>query len=217
MHRKDAIEILVCNELAGLSKSERERKLLDWWSIDADDPEYAALPDDLKEKLAHDEEPFDARNPMYDPLLLISLRFSYIGVVNAYLEKRLAQFGQNAKVEGEVEALSPCDCCGYRAIEDAGWDICPVCFWENDGTADPDSVSGCNHLTLGEARANFLRIGAVEEAHVQHVLPDGKERYCHRDAEMALFKTDRRRRAPAPFGTDARPASLLTRRRDDLR
>jgi hypothetical protein len=53
-------------------------------------------------------------------------------------------------------------------------DICPVCFWEDDGQDDHDADEvrgGPNYsLRLSEARRNFYRIGAVEE----RVLPQAR-------------------------------------------
>lgn len=81
--------------------------------------------------------------------------------------------------------IFPCPCCDHFTLEERGmWDICPVCYWEDDGTdpADPDGPgSGCNHgLTLRQARENFRRLGACEPAMVPHVCPDEERlRYRH--------------------------------------
>ena len=33
-----------------------------------------------------------------------------------------------------------CPCCGFRTLDDRGGDdICPVCFWEDDGQDDHDA------------------------------------------------------------------------------
>lgn len=48
------------------------------------------------------------------------------------------------------------------------YDICPVCFWEDDGQgeAEADEVWGGpnKNLSLRQAQKNFAAIGAVEEA-----------------------------------------------------
>lgn len=55
----------------------------------------------------------------------------------------------------------PCPCCGYLTYSGyppAGdYDICPVCFWEDDPVqaADPDFAGGANHVSLNQARLNF--------------------------------------------------------------
>ncbi len=75
-------------------------------------------------------------------------------------------------------------CCDHFTLEVRGYyDICPVCFWEDDGT-DLDALdgpSGCNHgLSLRQGRENFRRIGACEPKMVQHVCPaEDRCRYRH--------------------------------------
>ena len=64
-------------------------------------------------------------------------------------------------------SLLPCPCCGYRTIEDpCGWDICRVCWWQDDGQDNEDAnepYGGANcELSLTEARINFLTIGISE-------------------------------------------------------
>jgi hypothetical protein len=68
--------------------------------------------------------------------------------------------------------LYQCSCCDYFTLEVRNdWEICPVCFWEDDGSnvSNPDAPSGCNNLTLRQARHNFRRVGACEDAMVAHV------------------------------------------------
>jgi len=53
-----------------------------------------------------------------------------------------------------------CPCCGFLTLpERGGYDIYPVCFWEDDGQDDHDADEvrgGPNHtLSLKEARANY--------------------------------------------------------------
>ena len=48
------------------------------------------------------------------------------------------------------------------------FDICPVCYWEDDASQFLDSSlkGGANAVSLEEARGNFCRFGAVEERFV---------------------------------------------------
>lgn len=178
MTRKEAIQMLARHDMRQLSRDAREQLLVDWWSIDADDFEYDALPDVLKATLAKADEPDEPMKALYDPLLELALRRSFVGVTNSYLERRLARTGADAKVEGVAEVLAPCPCCRFRTLQARGeYQICKVCFWEDDGSNDVDSVSAPNHMSLREARERFARLGAVTEAAREHVLPDGKERY----------------------------------------
>jgi hypothetical protein len=61
-----------------------------------------------------------------------------------------------------------CPCCRCLTLpERGGFNICPVCFWEDDGQDDHDAdeVRGGpnSSLSLTEARRNYERIGASEE------------------------------------------------------
>jgi cysteine-rich CPCC protein len=60
-------------------------------------------------------------------------------------------------------------------MERAAYEICDVCWWEDDGQDDPhadERWGGPNgSLTLSEARENFRRLGAVEERLVAHARP----------------------------------------------
>jgi hypothetical protein len=63
--------------------------------------------------------------------------------------------------------MVPCPCCGFRTLsEHAGFELCPVCYWEDDGQndGDADTVRGGpnNLLSLSEARENYATIGASD-------------------------------------------------------
>ncbi|MDE7398828.1 MAG: hypothetical protein K2N06_04780 [Oscillospiraceae bacterium] len=87
-----------------------------------------------------------------------------------------------------------CLCCGCLTLDErGGYDICPVCFWEDDaftafgnddfyvlGTGDEtyetvndeflDLPSGANHgLTLRRGRENYRKFGACVEDMIPHV------------------------------------------------
>jgi hypothetical protein len=67
-----------------------------------------------------------------------------------------------------------CPCCHSLTLEErGGFDICPICFWEDDGQDDADADivrGGPNHaLSLTQASENFLRIGAVEDRFLKNV------------------------------------------------
>jgi hypothetical protein len=170
LDRSTSIEILAHHEAARLSPDERAAMLLDWWTIGPEDPEHAALPDEVRAQLAATDGPVDALDPLLEPLLVLAIRRSFVGTVNAYIEARLALVGRADRVTGQVETLEACPCCRYRSLERRGdYEICRACFWEDDGTDDADRYSGPNHMTLAEGRAGYRRCGAVEEAFVEHV------------------------------------------------
>jgi methylenetetrahydrofolate reductase (NADPH) len=67
-----------------------------------------------------------------------------------------------------------CPCCGYKTLSvRGGFQICEVCFWEDDGQDDDDAddvrggPNGDLSLTLG--RANYLEFGASRLQDLRHV------------------------------------------------
>lgn len=61
----------------------------------------------------------------------------------------------------------PCKCCGFHALTEpmnGSYEICPVCFWEDDPTQNNDPLfeGGANEVCLLTARDNYLRFGACE-------------------------------------------------------
>lgn len=66
-----------------------------------------------------------------------------------------------------------CPCCGFQVFEEqpGSYDICPICFWEDDPIqlASPDSPGGANKLSLIDAQKNYQKIGASEERFIGNV------------------------------------------------
>jgi hypothetical protein len=80
-----------------------------------------------------------------------------------------------------VEMRFRCPCCGYRTLNapDA-LELCPVCWWEDDGQEDEDAsevrltVNG--ELSLSVARMHFVECGAAHPRFLPHVRPpEGSE------------------------------------------
>lgn len=62
----------------------------------------------------------------------------------------------------------PCPCCGWYTLDheaDGSYDICPVCYWEDDPVQleEPDCEGGANRLSLNQSRRNYREFGACEE------------------------------------------------------
>ena len=77
-----------------------------------------------------------------------------------------------------TKTLYTCPCCGYRTLSDSpgSYEICHVCFWEDDQiqVLDPWFAGGANKPSLVEAQKNFARIGACDEngkTFVKGILP----------------------------------------------
>ncbi len=82
--------------------------------------------------------------------------------------------------EAEAGRRYTCPCCGNRTLaERGGHEICPVCFWEDDGQddGDADTVRGGpnGRLSLTQARLNFREIGACDRRLLVHVRPPFSE------------------------------------------
>lgn len=165
MSRDEVLSLLAHHKLQRLSHDERAEILLNYWIADDEDEDYTSLPTDLQEQMATADVPGDPENPKYDPLLIRALRHQYIGVTNAYLIQQLRNVEYtNVTIVGEPECLSVCPCCGFLTLREHGaYEICPVCFWEDNGSNDPTKYSHPNRKTLGEARENFKRFGAEDE------------------------------------------------------
>lgn len=70
--------------------------------------------------------------------------------------------------------MMACPCCAFLTLpERASFDICPVCFWEDDGNDDPDGDQGPNGVTLRVARQNYQALG-VSEARFKHLVREAQ-------------------------------------------
>lgn len=70
----------------------------------------------------------------------------------------------------------PCPCCGNLTLEEnriGSFEICPVCFWENDNIQfdDPDYEGGANVVSLNQARQNYQEFGASMKEYIANVRP----------------------------------------------
>lgn len=77
---------------------------------------------------------------------------------------------------GPAELPLRCPCCGCKTLgERQGYEICPVCFWEDDGqdNHDADVVRGGPNgaLSLTQGRSNYRQVGACDERAVKNVRP----------------------------------------------
>ena len=74
----------------------------------------------------------------------------------------------------------PCPCCGYLTMseeERGSYEICPVCYWEDDRQQfeDPALDVGANAVSLEQARRNFAEDGAAEARFLDNVRPPQDE------------------------------------------
>ena len=64
-----------------------------------------------------------------------------------------------------------CPVCGCRTLKGRGeLDVCPVCYWEDDGEYDEFLSNDWNSsLSIVQARKNFLKYGAYDKQYAQKV------------------------------------------------
>jgi len=80
-----------------------------------------------------------------------------------------------------MSAEYPCPCCGHLIFRQppGSYDICEICFWEDDIVMLrwPTTGGGANHLSLVEAQGNYAEFGASDRAHRVHVRPATDDDY----------------------------------------
>ncbi|MEE6452628.1 CPCC family cysteine-rich protein [Gottfriedia acidiceleris] len=72
--------------------------------------------------------------------------------------------------------LYPCPCCGYKTLEEedrGSYEICQVCFWEDDiiQNEDEDFVGGANDLSLRQAKENFKKYRVSNLKYIDKIKP----------------------------------------------
>ena len=69
----------------------------------------------------------------------------------------------------------PCPCWGYLVFDEppGSYDICPICFWEDDiyQLRFASRGGGANHVSLLEGQKNYLSFGACEQRMKEFVRP----------------------------------------------
>ena len=181
MQRAQAKQQLARLMMAEMEASERAEVVAFWFfcGFSEADPQVAALPDALRTLVCRGVEPADPNDSQLDPLVQASLVEDLYGVTNDYLLQALIERGLVIeRIDDEVEPMFACPCCGYFSLSsEGGYEICAVCFWEDDGVRDPTEVSGPNHLTLADGRKNVQAFGACDMASVARVDRQARQRY----------------------------------------
>ncbi|WP_051574269.1 CPCC family cysteine-rich protein [Mycobacterium sp. URHB0044] len=196
--RDEIVEHITQIELGGVTAAERQRQLevmcRENWS---EHPAWLSLTRDVRRELEDRELQHPASSPRYDAVLLMWLRTRYRLTVNDFLRDRARALGIEVdEVVGEEPAAQVCPCCGYATLDERGaYNICHVCWWEDDGTDndDADKVYGGpnSDVSLTQGRANFLAHGTSDPRR-DDLLPlhDPPERY--RRVRTFVLSTDRR-------------------------
>jgi hypothetical protein len=83
---------------------------------------------------------------------------------------------QSVSKPHEPHATYRCPCCRFKTLHGrGGFELCPICFWEDDGQDDQgaDEIRGDPNgsLSLPEARINYSRYKASDSKFVSKVRP----------------------------------------------
>ena len=97
-----------------------------------------------------------------------------------WFKKYCDKLDQSSVVRPEGTEKYACPCCGHRTLsERGGFEICQVCYWEDDGQDDHDAEEvrgGPNGaLSLTVARTNFLLCKASDPKFASNVRPPTDE------------------------------------------
>lgn len=164
LERLQAIEQYSKIKLSELSKKERAEQLevmtLEDWS---DIEEWNSLPKSLLNDFEFGAIIKNPESKKYDSVLIIWLKLSLQSVTNEFLSDKL----NVDTIIGEPIELQSCPCCGYNTIGERGnYDICKVCWWEDDGQDNMHSekvMGGPNYgISLVMGRYNFLVYGLYD-------------------------------------------------------
>ena len=73
-----------------------------------------------------------------------------------------------------------CPCCGYKTFghePNASYDICQVCYWEDDPIqlGDSNYEGGANPMFLKQAQRNFIEFGACDREMLPNVRQPSKD------------------------------------------
>lgn len=85
----------------------------------------------------------------------------------------------------QLSAATRCRCCGHLTLDEPdSWEICPVCFWEDDPIVvkSPEGRTGANKVPLVEAKANYDAFGAIELRLKQYVRAPSPEEAAERSS-----------------------------------
>ncbi|WP_199915080.1 CPCC family cysteine-rich protein [Aquimarina sp. Aq107] len=164
MERQQAIEEYSKIKLTELSQKERAEQLevmtLEDWS---DMDEWNSLPKSIQKEFEYGVEIKNPQSEKYNSVLMIWLKYSLQSVTNEFLSEKL----NIDTIIGEPVELESCPCCGYRTIGERGnYDICKVCWWEDDGQDNQHSeqvMGGPNYgISLVMGRYNYLVYGLYD-------------------------------------------------------
>jgi hypothetical protein len=122
-----------------------------------------------------------------------------------WFDEYTARLEYDSVSTGADEGPHACPCCGDLTLgERGGFEICSVCFWEDDGQDehDADIVRGGPNgaSSLSAARRNFDAFGACNERYIYNVRPPKPDEVPADGSARRLPEAARVRRRRGRFG-----------------
>jgi hypothetical protein len=167
-----------------------------------DVPDVGLPPELLRQVKAGDIE--DRHDPRLDPLLIARLSERLHTYTNRYLKECLStECQQEEEVTGLYLPLpATCPCCGAASLHEQGcWDICNVCWWEDDGQDGnaADEVWGGPNAgqSLSSARLNYLKHGIFDPTR-EDLRAYQVPRYAYAERRRFVLSEDQARAIEVP-------------------
>lgn len=174
MKKSEIICYLSIKKSLSLSLKEIVEFCIYYFHIDCEDFEFYFIPQYFKDIM--DELDPDAliKNPdlfksefyiyLKPALFLLANTIvfeSMKDIKNSFLVNELKLNGLETSINDDLSSsLFVCPCCGYSTIKNL-YDICQICFWQDDGVRDQATYSSPNGFTLREGRENFEKYNSI--------------------------------------------------------
>lgn len=142
--RNQSVHIIALSDMINLTPEKREEIVIELFM---ENDEY----ENIK----------DFSDATYNDDITLFIEEKYQNVSNDYIAVKLKNiFDSEFEIIGNPQIYNRCFCCGYLTIKTRGeYDICPVCFWEDDGSEDTERFSQANKMKLSEGISNFKKYG----------------------------------------------------------
>jgi hypothetical protein len=143
----------------------------------------------------------------------------YVSVQLPGVAKTQVPVGTILEIEGERPVGTPttrftCPCCGHRTLSDSpgSYEICAVCFWEDDGVQllNPGFRGGANEGSLIECQDNYARFGASDARSIHSVRPPRDDEPLDPEWRRAEESDLQSAGAPRDLSTDGQSLETLS-------
>lgn len=165
MTRDEAIDLLARRMMSSMSATQKLDMAGGWWTVEPEDSVWSQLSERTQQLVASKDYPDLQDVGVVEDLVLIGVSGELGAYANDWLARRASEAtGQTIQVDGAQPHFLPCPCCRFRTLATRGeYSICPVCFWEDDGSDDPGRYSSPNGTSIVDYRRKAQVIEAVKQ------------------------------------------------------